>query len=542
MAVLHEAVSMSIDIEPTETPLRALESAAAAWPSRKFVTVAGESLSYGQLWNRVQATARGLLAHGISPGDRVVIMAPNLPAALESWFGVQLAGAVDAPVSIEAAGAYLEYVIDDLDATAIMGTPDALAKVPPRAMSTLNLSVVLGEESDSSVAGDTAMISFDDLVAEGRQHSQPLPMPSAWDLGTIMYSSGTTGPSKGVMLSQGYYSTLARVHAEIGEFTPGTRFYCVQPLCHIDARSSVIDALQLGGEVVLGERFSASRFWKEVEEYDADVFFFVGTMLHLLFKQPPADVVPRTYRRIGFGSATPGSIHCEFERRYGVDLIEGYGMTEFGLMAAQRRGRPHPGTVGFDLDWVELRLVDGNDRDVPSGEVGELIVRPHEQHLHMMGYWRKPEATVEAWRGLWFHTGDLLRRLPAGSLEYVGRNKDSIRRRGENISAWEVEEAASASPGVLETAAIGVASDVGDEDVALLIVPARGVDLDLESVRMSMSRNLPRYALPRYIEIVAELPKTPSERVAKGRVRERGITDAAHDFDERRASRSSPTI
>jgi crotonobetaine/carnitine-CoA ligase len=210
-------------------------------------------------------------------------------------------------------------------------------------------------------------------------------------------------------------------------------------------------------------------------------------------------------------------------------------MTEFGLMAGWSPDRPEPGSVGPELDWVEARLVDELDRPVPDGQVGELIVRPRGQHLHMMGYWRKPEATLEAWRGLWFHTGDLLRRLPSGSLEYVGRNKDSIRRRGENVSAWEVEEAAARHPGVLEAAAIGIASDLGDEDVALLVVPTPVAPLDVDALREAMGDDLPRYALPRFIEVVAELPKTPSERVAKAAVRERGITAAARDFDERRS-------
>ncbi|WP_375001443.1 AMP-binding protein [Aeromicrobium sp. CTD01-1L150] len=525
---------MSIDLDPTETPVRDLRSAAATRPHQRFVTIAGRPWTHLEMWEWAEAAARGLRDLGVESGGRVVIMAPNVPESLHAWFGVQLAGAVDAPISVEAAGAYLAYVIDDLDAVAVVGTPETLAMVSSATDRVLPLRVVIGDRSLVPDLDGSVTVSFDELVVRGRRSQEPVEPPDAWTLGTIMYSSGTTGPSKGVMLSQGYYSTLARVHATFAELRPGSRFYCVQPLCHIDARSAVIDALHLRGEIVLGSRFSASRFWSEVEECDADVFLYVGTMIHLLFKQSEREIVPRERRRIGFGSATPASAHREFERRFGVDLVEGYGMTEFGLMAGQRPGRPEPGTVGPELDWVEARLVDEHSRDVGDGQVGELVVRPRGQHLHMMGYWRKPEATVKAWRGLWFHTGDLLRRLPSGSLEYIGRTKDSIRRRGENISAWEVEEAAAQHPGVLEAAAIGVPSDVGDEDVALFVVPSRAGIPDLAELREAMGKDVPRYALPRFIEIVSELPKTPSERVAKAAVRERGITAEARDFDERR--------
>jgi len=263
--------------------------------------------------------------------------------------------------------------------------------------------------------------------------------------------------------------------------------------------------------------------------YDVDFFFYVGTMVHLLYKQPERP--PMRRHRIGLGSSTPASIQRAFEDRFNCSLVEAYGMTEFGLMLAQRLGAAEPGHVGTPPPWVELQVVDEHDIPVPDGTPGQLLVRPRGPHLHMLGYWNKPEATVEAWRGLWFHTGDLMIRRVDGTYEYVGRTKDSIRRRGENVSAWEVEKAANRHERVLEAAAIGVASDVGEEDIALLVVPsALGVP-DPSELRDFMAQDLPRYALPRFVEVVAELPKTPSERIAKGLVRERGLSDAAWDAD-----------
>ncbi|MCR4512651.1 AMP-binding protein [Aeromicrobium sp. 50.2.37] len=524
---------MNIDLDPTETPLRDLRAAATSDPDRTFIDIAGATLSYGELWDETRRAAAGLRDAGLRPGDRAVIMAPNSIEVLVAWFAVQLVGAVDAPVSVEAPGPYLAHVLGDLEARVAFGTPETLEVLRAAAPTELELLVAVDEPAGSTRAGDLGSTTLRDLVAAAGHEPDELEPPQAAELGTIMYSSGTTGPSKGVMLSHGYYSTLARVHATFARLSRGARIYCTQPLCHIDARSAVIDALHLRGQIVLGTRFSASGFWDEVEKNDIDVFFYVGTMIHLIFKQPIRAGAP-TRRRVGLGSATPASIHREFERRFDVDLVEGYGMTEFGIMAGQTPGRALPGTVGEVVDWVEARIVDSSDQDVEDGQSGELLVRPRAQHLHMLGYWRRPEATVEAWRGLWFHTGDVLRRQPNGALEYVGRTKDSIRRRGENVSAWEVEEAAARHPGVLEAAAIGVPSELGEEDVALVVVASPGIALDVRELRERMSDDLPRYALPRYVDVVSELPKTPSERVAKGAVRERGLSAGAVDLEPRR--------
>lgn len=522
--------------DPTRSPCLDLHAASLSHPDATFVTVSGEDHSYASVHETVVEAARGLLEMGLSSGDRVVVMLPNRIEAIVSWLAVQAIGAIDAPVSLDAGAAHLAYVHEDLAPTAMIGTPDSIASFVNATRVQPALVVVVGDDplgsAEATSAGPTA-VPFAEVLERGRLSDRGLEHPSADTLGTIMYSSGTTGPSKGVMLSQGYYSALARVHELANQLRGGSTLYCVQPLCHVDARSAVIDALHLRGRIVLGERFSASRFWDDVETHDVDVFFYVGTMIHLLFKQPQR---PRPKRsRTGMGSATPASIHRDFEQRFNVMLLEGYGMTEFGVIANQIPGRTGPGHIGPELPWVDVCIVDELDRPVPDGVIGELLARPREAHLHMLGYWRKPEATVEAWRGLWFHTGDLVRRLPGGDIEYVGRTKDSIRRRGENISAWEVEEVALKHPSVLEAAAIGVPSDVGEEDVALLIVLARGRQVEPQRLREFMAKDLARFALPRYVEIVDELPKTPSERIAKSVVRNRGITEAAIDLETDRS-------
>ncbi len=523
---------MSTDFDPFRTPLSELAVAAQDSPELPLVVIDGQQATYAEAWTAVRETALGLRHLGVQPGDRVIVLIPNRFEAIWAWFGIQAAGAIDAPISVEAPGAFLQYLADDLAPTAVIGTAPllerlaAVVSVPPA------LAVVVGEPAAQDPFGPgTRHVTFDEVRTIGASSDQVLELPPATAVGTIMYSSGTTGPSKGVMLSQGYYSTLAAAHVACFDLRPGSSTYCVQPLCHIDGRSSLVNAVHLRGRLHLGTRFSASRFWDEVEEHDVDVFFFVGTMIHLLYKQPSRPLRDPRRRRTGLGSATPASIKGAFEERFNCHLVEGYGMTEFGIILAQQAGATHPGQVGTPPPWVEVQIVDADDLPVPDGTPGQLIARPRLKHLHMLGYWNKPEATLEAWRGLWFHTGDVLVRRTDGFFEYVGRTKDSIRRRGENVSAWEVEQAASRHERVLEAAAIGVPSDVGDEDIALLVVPSATGRPEPAELRSFMANDLPRYALPRFVEIVEELPKTPSERIAKGLVRDRGLTEAAWDAE-----------
>jgi|tagenome__1003787_1003787.scaffolds.fasta_scaffold20990094_23 carnitine-CoA ligase len=522
--------TVMLEFDGSQTPLTELRSAAENYGDRTFLTVGETSLTYAEAFDRVWRVAGALSRLGVGPGDRVVLLAPNSVELVLAWLGVHAVGAIDAPISVEAPGAFLCYLIADLEPKAVIGTPDLLLRVRETAVTAIDLEIQIDGPTGAALSGaDVSRVAFSDLLAV--EAKPPRSDPPAGVTGTIMYSSGTTGPSKGVMLAQGYYSALALAHIEVNDLRGGCRVYCVQPLCHVDARSAVVDTLHLRGHVTLGERFSASRFWDEVESVDADLFFYVGTMIQLIHKQPRRPLKDASRHRAGIGSATPSAIQRDFEARFNVDLVEGYGMTELGLILAQWRGKTSPGHVGSRLPWVDVQVVDDDDNPVPEGTSGELVARPLGKHLMMQGYWRKPEATLEAWRGLWFHTGDLVRARPDGTFEYVGRTKDSIRRRGENVSAWEVEEAATRHEDVLEAAAIGVPSTLGEEDVALLVVPKPGVAIDPGSLREFMAIDLPRFAVPRFIEVVESLPKTPSERVAKSEVRQRGISAAAFDFE-----------
>jgi len=509
--------------------LDALRHAGSTHPDLRFLSLDGQQFTTAQALRQSLATAEGLTRLGVSRGDRVVIILPSRPEAVWSWLGSNLAGAIDAPLAPDVDGVMLAYYLQDLEPRAVIGTSDTLQRVG-RSRHPPELAVVVGDWDGTPVAGaEVQHVAFDDLTAPG--DDVPLPQPGDEDTCTIIYTSGTTGPPKGVMLSHGYWAELSRAHMRDVAFNPGTVAYCAQPLHHVDARSILIDCLVSSSVLVLSSRFSASRFWDEVEGCDADLFFYIGTMLHLIHKQPDHQSKRVTRRRVGLGSAAPASIYESFQTRFNVKLVEGYGMTESAYITGQDTASATAGNVGTPAEAVEALVVDDDGEPVSAGEVGELVIRPRRRHVIMQGYWRKPEATLEAFRDLWFHTGDLMRLRPHGSLEYVGRKKDSIRRRGENVSAWEVEQVAMLHDGVSEAAAFGVPSPVGDEDVAMLLVRAPGQELDLASLRASMARDLSRHAVPRYLEVVSELPKTPSERIAKAQVRDRGLSAAAFDAE-----------
>ncbi|WP_165964108.1 AMP-binding protein [Actinomadura sp. KC216] len=507
----------------------ALRLAAADTPDHEFLRIAGESFSYRDALTEVEHTARGLRGLGVDPGDRVGIMCDNRAEVVWAWLGANAAHAIDVPVNTQARGRLLAYFVEDARPRVLIGTEDYLQVLADTITYDPEVVVCVGEHSSRPFGDRARQLGFDELREAGASPPVVLEDPHPGEIATIMYTSGTTGPSKGVMLPQRYYPAQAEHITRVMELGADEIIYCVQPLFHIDARGFLATALDTRSTAVIGRRFSATRFWDEIRENGVTVFGTIGTMLWLLHKQPPRPDDKDNPATLAVCSSTPKEILREFEERFGIRIIEAYGMTECLLIASAPARDTVPGRIGRPLTEVPVRLVDDGDAPVPAGEVGELVYRPEEPFAMMQGYWTKPEATVEAWRNLWFHTGDLAREHPDGTLEYVGRKKDSIRRRGENVSAWEVEEAVAAHPRVREVAAIGVPSEVGEEDVAVLVVTIPGDPLDPAELVEFVSRDLPRYAVPRYVEFVDGLPKTASERIEKAKVRERGITAAAWD-------------
>jgi crotonobetaine/carnitine-CoA ligase len=356
-----------------------------------------------------------------------------------------------------------------------------------------------------------------------------LPRASIGDVSCILYTSGTTGRSKGVVLPHGANLKLARANVALMEYTADDILYTAFPLFHVNAKfTSVTSAMLAGARLVLDERFSASTFWPRMKEEGVTSFNYMGGLLAMLDKQPPKDTdrghgVVRAY-----GGACPPPLWEPFEARFGVRLHEHYGMTETGITIQNTRQVRRVGSIGLAAPHYEVRLADENDREVPVGEVGEIQVRPNEPEVMLHEYWRRPDATSEGFRNFWFHTGDRATRDADGFFYYHDRLTDSIRRRGENVSSFELEAVVAAHDSVLECAAYGVPSELGEDEVMVAVVP-EGDDLDIEALIAHCEARVARFAVPRYVRIVPELPKNSSQRIQKFRLREDGVTEDTWD-------------
>lgn len=514
-----------------DTVVSALATGADLFGDDPFLRMAGNEFSFAQAYESVTSVAAALKEYGISAGDRVAVMTDNCPEAVWAWLGTNAASAVDVPLNTAAHGGFLEGQLAAADPRVAIGTSEYLDRIADARLPSLELAVTIGEPAEMRFDPSVRQVSFDDLVAQGNNvRGRGTTRPDSAAPATIMFTSGTTGPSKGVMIPQRYYSVWGRRASSYLGVTRGEVTYCVQPLFHVDARAYVLNAIFCGATSAVGNRFSVSNFWNEIRENRANAFSYIGTMLWLLYKQPESDSDRQHEVRVAGGAATPAEIHHEFERRFGIELREAYGMTESLFLAHADSGTP-VGSVGKLVPEIDGRLIDDDGSDVPPGSTGELIIRPTTPHCIALGYWSGTYGAERALAEDWFHTGDLLREDASGNLFFAGRKKDSIRRRGENVSAWEVEEAAMKHPDVLEAAAIGVPSPLGEEDVALLAMVKPGSPVKPEELREHLAQGLPSFAIPRYIEFVDSFPKTPSERVDKGKVRAIGLSAAAWDCD-----------
>jgi crotonobetaine/carnitine-CoA ligase len=346
-----------------------------------------------------------------------------------------------------------------------------------------------------------------------------------------MYTSGTTGPSKGAMHVN--RSALWNVYAwlDILDLSHTDVAYSMFPLFHVTARSAVVtSSIWAGASIVLRNGFSVSGFWDDIRANDCTFFAYMGSVIHLLWAAEPSPHDADNSLRVAFGAAAPAAIVADFERRFGVELLEVYGSTELGPATAPKPGQVKRGTMGRTCPHVALQIHDELGNQLPVGVAGEIVARPAVPYGIFQGYWANPQATVQAFHNLWFHTGDRGHFDEDGYLVFSDRIKDVIRRRGENISSFEVERGVQEHPDVLECAAYAVPSDIGEEEVMIAVVPRPGRSLDPLDVLRFCAATLPRFAVPRYLRVVDELPKTPSQRIQKYKLREIGVT---HDTIDR---------
>jgi crotonobetaine/carnitine-CoA ligase len=505
-----------------------IDDRAERWPDEVAVTAPDRDLTYGELRDRAQRVAGGLRALGVEPGDRVATMLDATVDYCAAWHGSAWAGAVEAPINTELRGRFLEHQLRDCGAKVLIVDGHRADRLDGLELPEIEHVVLVGSAagSDPTTAPGTSH-PFAGLLAH---EPSPLVRRAETDISTILYTSGTTGPSKGVVhtnrsccwISQPYIENLALTHEDVA--------YSMFPLFHTMGRCALVTtSLWVRCPVVLRPRFSVSGFWDDIRATGATWFGYFGAVILFLWREPGLATDRDHAVRVAVGASAPAELQEAWRRRFGVPLVEVYGSTELGLAACVPPDRIRVGSMGKPVAHVELAIHDEDDRPLPPGQRGQIVARPRYPSAMFAGYWCRPEATVEAFRNLWFHTGDAGSLDEDGFLTFTDRMKDSIRRRGENISSFEVEEAVRTSPVVVECAAYAVPSEHSDDEVMVAVVLEPGARFDPAELFGFLEPIMPRFALPTFVRVVDALPKTPSQRVQKYVLRDEGVTDDTID-------------
>jgi crotonobetaine/carnitine-CoA ligase len=492
-----------------------------------------EPFSYKGLCEHCLRLAGGLRGLGVQPSNRVLIMLPNSMEIVLAWLSTNLLGAVEVPINIHYKESWLVHEVNDCEAHLAIVHEQYLERfiqVVDQLEHLTDFVVVGGDEGTAHQEMDKkwSMHAWGELENAGAI-DKPVEI-HYYDTAAIMYTSGTTGPSKGVVVPYGVGGVFAQGVVDTAELTSDDVNYVVHPLFHANAQfMQILPALLVGARISLWPGFSASRWLDQVRATGATITNTLGVMCNFIHSQPVREDDADNPLRAIMTLPAPSDIAEDFERRFGVKCLEGYGMTEIGVVTYRRLEEPlRLGSAGRALEWFDVRVVDPEtDEPLPPGEVGEIVVRPKATGIMMKEYNNVPAKTVEAWRNLWFHTGDAGEMDEEGYLYFRDRVKDVIRRRGENISSFSIESVANTHPAVDESAAIAVPAEHGvgaEDEVKLCVVLKHGEDLDPAELHAYCAQRMPYFAVPRYIEYVAEIPKTANEKVRKNVLREQGIT------------------
>lgn len=469
-------------------------------------------VTYGRFEERVRRTRALLDAAGLEGDDRVVLVSSNRPEALELLAACAFSSWLFAPINPQLRGSQLTHQLAD--------TAPALVIVERRFAAKVQAALdALGAAAQIIVLGAGHWESPDPLPSDpgdpGRLDAEARP----GDPLVLLYTSGSTGPAKGVVCPQGQMFWWALTVGAHLELDADDVLHTTLPLYHTNALTAFLQAVGVGATFSLGRHFSASGFTDGLRRSGATVTYLLGAMVTMLWKQPRSGADARHDVRIALSPGTPPDLWERFQERFGLRLLEGFGMTELNLAVCAPVERQRPGHMGWPTAEFEIDVVDVNDHALPDGQPGELVVRPREPHSIASGYWRAPERTVEAWRNLWFHTGDRVVRHDDGSVEFIDRIRDSIRRRGENISSLEVEQAFLDHPDVAQVACVGVPSELAEEEVMVHVVPRGQVEPDPLALLEWAQDRLAYFAVPRYVRIVDGLPRAANGKVLKQRLR-----------------------
>jgi carnitine-CoA ligase len=494
-------------------------------PDKALVSAGNATLTYAQACDMAARAAAALQSAGIGSGDRVALICSNRMEFIEIFLGCAWLGAVLVPINVASRGPQLQHILSNSGARLLI-IEDAHADN----LSMLNASALAVEAIWSIDGGTSARLGTVQAIAMPRRDSGVLPAPvQPSDLGLILYTSGTTGPSKGVCSPHAQYFWWATNTAALLELRTDDVLCTTLPLFHTNALNTFYQAILIGGSVRFEKRFSASGFYSALSQHRATVTYLLGAMVPILLSRPVSTEERLHTARVALAPGVPQQFHADFTQRTGIRLIDGWGSTETNFVLGATVDRQRPGTMGPVFTGFQAHVVDEQDNEIADGSPGELVVRADDPFAFATGYFGAHDKTVEAWRNLWFHTGDRVIREADGYFRFIDRLKDAIRRRGENISSFEVEQVLLSHPCVANAAAFPVRSQLAEDEVMAAIILRPGQTLTAPELIEFCKPRLPYFAVPRYLEFMQELPTTENGKVQKYKLRERGVTAAAWD-------------
>jgi crotonobetaine/carnitine-CoA ligase len=513
----------------------ALERNARTKPDDIFAAFeGGERWTFAETLQQVESLAGNLHELGVRQGDHVVLVLPTSPLALRAMFAINYLGAVYVPVNPALKGSSLEHVLQNAGAAFAIVHDSVLDRILAAAPPALKTIVRSSDETAPAPPGGITIHNVSTLTKPAAPPPPPPKSIQPFDTQSIIYTSGTTGRSKGVLSS--YMHSYSCVGPDAWNcLTADDRQLLHMPIFHIGGAFIACVALCVGSSIAVVSHFRTEAFWDQVRELEVTSAFLLGAMATFLLKQPPH---PRDRdHKLRMVFIVPlGQSGRAFRDRFGVDVFTLFNMTEICTPLISRANPAKHSICGRPRAGVEVRLVDENDRSVGDGEVGQLILRTEAPWAMNHGYNNNPQATADAWRNGWFHTGDAFIRDADGDYRFVDRLKDAIRRRGENISSYEIEVELLSHPAVREAAAIPVPSEFSEDEVLVVLAPASGASIDPEDIIRHLLPRMAHHMVPRFIRVIDELPKTPTAKVEKHILRAEGLT--ADTWDRERVGMS----
>jgi crotonobetaine/carnitine-CoA ligase len=514
-------------------PAAVLSWRAAEHPDRVLALFEdGTEWTYREALEQSWRAANALRALGVEFGERVSALLPPCEDAIRCWLGTSTLGAVFAPINLAARARFLEHTLNIAAARVAVVHSKLAGQLLGLDLPALETVVLIGDDVGVSLPWRT--VRFSEILAGASSHPPESGRATEpWDDALLIYTSGTTGPSKGVRLSHASQWLYDRnfTWPEIGE---QDRYFQALPIFHLSGIATTFSMMRRGGSIAVRQGFRASTFWRDIRETGSTVGLVLHAMVSYLLQQEPSPEDADNPLRVAYMG--PLSHVEEFSRRFAVDVYTAFGMTEVPVPIRSGLNPENETSCGqlVDPENYEVRVVDENDIPVPVGAPGELIVRHRLPWVVNSGYLGMAEATADAWRNGWFHTGDQFRIDEAGNFYFLDRVKDAIRRRGENISSFEVEAEVVTHPDVREVAAVAVPNpDVStasnDEEVKIVVVLREDSELTEEGLTEYLIPRMPSYWVPRFVEFVSELPSTPSFKVKKSELRALGVTDGTWD-------------